>query len=188
MQEDVYQGDGLNLYAYCGNNPVMYYDPSGYDGYYFRGTTIGYGGHANKDYSNVSTDPAVATAYAVKGQTIYGEKGIVYIATDSDLAGIDIDSYELSIPKDKELFVSLSPEEFANAASISLDVSEARTILENVSDVDVPLHIYSENDLDWVLENNYDRVDDEQIKKFVEEASALNNEASKEESLKDSSC
>ena len=30
MQEDVYQGDGLNLYAYCGNNPVVYYDPSGY--------------------------------------------------------------------------------------------------------------------------------------------------------------
>lgn len=30
LQEDVYQGDGLNLYAYCGNNPVAYYDPSGY--------------------------------------------------------------------------------------------------------------------------------------------------------------
>ncbi len=30
MQEDVYQGDGLNLYEYCGNNPVVYYDPSGY--------------------------------------------------------------------------------------------------------------------------------------------------------------
>ena len=30
MQEDIYQGDGLNLYAYCGNNPVVYYDPSGY--------------------------------------------------------------------------------------------------------------------------------------------------------------
>ena len=29
-QEDVYRGDGLNLYAYCGNNPVMYEDPSGY--------------------------------------------------------------------------------------------------------------------------------------------------------------
>ncbi len=32
MQEDVYQGDGLNLYAYCRNNPVMYFDPSGYEG------------------------------------------------------------------------------------------------------------------------------------------------------------
>ncbi len=30
LQEDVYRGDGLNLYAYCANNPVMYYDPSGY--------------------------------------------------------------------------------------------------------------------------------------------------------------
>ncbi|WP_341456212.1 RHS repeat-associated core domain-containing protein [Clostridium beijerinckii] len=29
-QDDIYRGDGLNLYAYCGNNPVAYYDPSGY--------------------------------------------------------------------------------------------------------------------------------------------------------------
>ena len=31
LQEDVYQGDGLNLYAYCRNNPVVYWDPSGYE-------------------------------------------------------------------------------------------------------------------------------------------------------------
>ena len=28
-QEDAYRGDGLNLYAYCANNPVYYVDPSG---------------------------------------------------------------------------------------------------------------------------------------------------------------
>ena len=30
LQEDVYRGDGLNLYEYCVSNPVIYYDPSGY--------------------------------------------------------------------------------------------------------------------------------------------------------------
>ena len=29
-QEDVIYNDGLNLYAYCSSNPVMYVDPSGY--------------------------------------------------------------------------------------------------------------------------------------------------------------
>lgn len=30
IQEDNYYGDGLNLYAYCKNNPVRYVDPSGH--------------------------------------------------------------------------------------------------------------------------------------------------------------
>ena len=29
-QEDTYRGDGLNLYAYCRNNPVYYVDPTGH--------------------------------------------------------------------------------------------------------------------------------------------------------------
>ena len=30
-QEDTYRGDGLNLYAYCENNPVFYADPTGFE-------------------------------------------------------------------------------------------------------------------------------------------------------------
>ena len=46
LQEDVYEGDGLNLYAYCGNNPVRYYDPSGYA--YDESKTGGDGGEGEK--------------------------------------------------------------------------------------------------------------------------------------------
>ena len=32
LSEDTYYGDGLNLYAYCHNNPVRYVDTSGHEG------------------------------------------------------------------------------------------------------------------------------------------------------------
>ena len=32
LQEDTYRGDGLNLYAYCANDPVGYFDPSEHEG------------------------------------------------------------------------------------------------------------------------------------------------------------
>ena len=40
-QEDTYRGDGLNLYAYVGNNPVKYVDPSGHCKYEIK-TAVNY--------------------------------------------------------------------------------------------------------------------------------------------------
>ena len=40
-QEDVIYNDGLNLYAYCSSNPVMYEDPSGYAGGSVKQKTCG---------------------------------------------------------------------------------------------------------------------------------------------------
>ena len=40
-QEDVIYNDGLNLYAYCSSNPVMYADPSGYAGGSVKQKTCG---------------------------------------------------------------------------------------------------------------------------------------------------
>ena len=46
VQEDEYRGDGLNLYAYCKNNPVVYYDPSGFSSVF-----------PNNVYTNDNTNP-----------------------------------------------------------------------------------------------------------------------------------
>ena len=59
MQEDPYLDDGLNLYVYCANNPVMYYDSSGYvlkDSDYakimYDTDGSGYAYYQNDDYSH----------------------------------------------------------------------------------------------------------------------------------------
>ncbi len=48
-QEDVIYNDGLNLYAYCSSNPVMYADPSGYAGGSVKQKTCG-----SKDCGNTT--------------------------------------------------------------------------------------------------------------------------------------
>ena len=62
-QEDVYRGDGLNLYAYCGNNPVMYVDPSGYGSVTYTdreivigGQTVGSANYKTREYLDITID------------------------------------------------------------------------------------------------------------------------------------
>ena len=50
MQEDTYYGDGLNLYEYCRNNPMLYRDPSGHD-------AVNQGNLYRNDGSSTSINP-----------------------------------------------------------------------------------------------------------------------------------
>ena len=60
LQEDEYRGDGLSLYAYCRNNPVIYYDPNGYN-------TNNTDQCGNKDTSGNPDDELDITNNAVSG-------------------------------------------------------------------------------------------------------------------------
>ncbi len=62
IQEDVYQGDGLNLYAYCDSNPVVYYDPSGYDAAFCGNAATG-----DTDEKTVNTRTEQTTQGNVEG-------------------------------------------------------------------------------------------------------------------------
>ena len=66
LQEDVYRGDGLNLYAYCENNPVIYCDPTG---------------NAKKGKSGSKKNGEVYTRYMCRSEAdkIIQNKGLVPI-------------------------------------------------------------------------------------------------------------
>ena len=56
-QEDEYRGDGLNLYAYCDNNPVIYWDPSGYKVCPKKYTALRNAGYKSKDAFEILKNP-----------------------------------------------------------------------------------------------------------------------------------
>ena len=66
LQEDVYQGDGLNLYAYCRNNPVVYWDPSGYA----KRPDCGNTGEINDDTSQENEDTRKRMGVSISGHHV----------------------------------------------------------------------------------------------------------------------
>ena len=115
LQEDTYRGDGLNLYAYCANNPVMYYDPSGHS---FEDIVRPESGPFTKgasNYNSINNAPLTGYYHTLPEGTEFPDRlGII-------ADGIDVNSHsphgqghytifpteEMSVTKFNELFKSL---------------------------------------------------------------------------------
>ena len=180
-QEDVYRGDGLNLYVYVVNNPLLWVDPSGHNKcsidntsdveeiYYFRGTTEGYEGNRSLQRIGVtpaSTDPLVSTVFAIEAER-YG-KGIVYIASDSDLKGIIISEGNVLSNLEKEVCVEIPPKVFSEKASTRISVQHSREILNEMGYL-LPDKIYDKQHLNSVLKET-PRLNEDEIRIYVNQA------------------
>jgi RHS repeat-associated protein len=137
--------------------------------YYFRGTSVGYAGNESLQRLGLtpsSTDPLVATLFAVESSN-YGS-GVVYIASSQDLSGVGKDHSNVLGELEMEVVWRIQPLEFARRASISVDVSRAKSILYSMG-FSVPGQIPDKDALRNAL-NSTPRLNKEQIRQFVQAA------------------
>ena len=105
-QEDIYRGDGLNLYAYCRNNPVMYYDPSGYVCDSKKTSLNTEGGskaigatYEGTIYRSVDSryDPLEMSQYTINSNHRYTESGVpgLYFSSGEKIVKAELGNYDV---------------------------------------------------------------------------------------------
>jgi len=137
----------------------------------FRGTSEEFAGSAGLQrigLTPVSEDPLVATVFATEAET-YG-RGVVYVATDADLAGTTAVEGNVLASLEREIGLQMTPSEFAQRAKIAIPASQARAILERMGHP-IPAAIRGPAAVDQVLRATA-RLTEQEIQTFRREAAA----------------
>lgn len=145
------------------------------DGPFFRGTSKGYAGNRTSQLlglTSVSTDPVVATIFAIQSQTRHGVTGLVHVAIPNDLAGLRfVEGHPAYRELELELRIELLPAEFSKRASITLTAQKARAILKGMG-IELPATIYSHGAITETLRDT-PRLTLSQIQTFRQKALKL---------------
>jgi hypothetical protein len=139
--------------------------------FYFRGTTVGYGGnHPTFPVTPTSLDPVVGTTFAVHAHTMHGN-GVLYIASDTDLSGVGFLEGNVLKALEREVGVELTPTEFSRRAGLAITPDQALAILGKMG-VSVPKRISGNAALDRVLKETA-RLSPSEIDEFMISAKAI---------------
>ncbi|MGI4790080.1 MAG: RHS repeat-associated core domain-containing protein, partial [Janthinobacterium lividum] len=146
--------------------------------YYFRGTSVGFPGGANAQkfqVSETSSDPAIATAFALNKQS-YGGTTIVEAASRDDLTGLEITKApDMTFGQELGWYVFTPPTDFAARASIKISSQSSRTILQGMG-VSLSYITYSRDDLTQQLRAlDGHHLSEPQIQSYVAQAKAIGN-------------
>jgi hypothetical protein len=144
--------------------------------YLFRGTSKGFAGNKSTALGGVtptSSDPGVATIYAIEGKN-YGE-GVLHIALPEQFIGKEV-AANVRKTLEQEIVAGVTPTEFANQSSITISADQARGILKKLG-IKIPGRISAEETTRVLLETP--KLSKEQINEFYSEASKLVNNGNK---------
>ena len=138
----------------------------------FRGTTEGFPGHPalqRLGISPASTDPLVATVFALEGKA-KGGNAVILFGTKQQLGNPAVDLGNVRRILEREVAVGLAPSDFARNAPNSVSVDKARQILSELGIADLPPSIQSTDEATRILKNT-PRLSPEQILEFVRRSS-----------------
>ena len=138
--------------------------------YLFRGTSEGFEGSAAAQklgYTPTSTDPAVATLFAIESKN-YG-KGVLKVALPKDLQGVEYTGNVL-YSLEKEIALNLKPADFAAKSTLTITAEQASGILKNMG-INLPSKV-TLDELSNVIKST-PKLTTAQIDEFYKEAAKL---------------
>lgn len=122
------------------------------EGALFRGTSEGWAGGpvaVRHGLTSTTTNPVIAHMFAAESAT-QGSPGVIYIALESDLAGVEVGPGNVLSAMEREIVLELQPTEFASRASIKLTTEQSQMILRERG-IEVPSRIHGKSNLDQFI-------------------------------------
>lgn len=146
--------------------------------YYFRGTVSGFEGGPNAQRfvaTCTSRDPLVATTFATHSRS-FGGDGVVLVATDHELLGIEMPGAEWLSELEVEVVFTMLPAEFERRAILAIPVDVALAALLEMSfpmNRHIPTHELLSYELRMSREHGHRLTERKQIREFVKRAKRL---------------